>query len=80
MVASGRGPSNKHATKLSQVLKRIKDEIGIKTCLSVGLVSEEQAKMFKEAGLDRLNHNLNTSRSHTSNIVSTHTYEDQWKL
>ena len=77
MVSSGRGPNDKKADELSRIIKRITDEVGIKTCLSVGLVDDDQAKQFKEAGLDRLNHNLNTSENHTPNIVSTHTYQDR---
>jgi len=77
MVASGRGPNDKRADQLSNVIRRINEEVGIKTCLSVGLVSKDQAVQFKEAGLDRLNHNLNTSEKHTPNIVNTHTYQDR---
>ncbi len=77
MVSSGRGPNDKKADELTRIIKRINDEVGIKTCLSAGLVSDEQAVKFKSAGLDRLNHNLNTSEKHTPNIVSTHTYEDR---
>ena len=77
MAASGRGPSPKEAQQLAHVLRRIRDEVGIRTCLSAGLVSDEQAEMFKEAGLDRLNHSLNTSESHTAKIVTTHTYQDR---
>lgn len=77
MVASGRGPSDRATEKLAQVIRRINDEVGIKTCLSAGIVNEEQIKELKEAGLDRLNHNLNTSERHTPSIVSTHTYEDR---
>jgi biotin synthase len=77
MVASGRGPSEREAAELSRIIRRINDEVGIKTCLSVGLVDLPTATMFKEAGLDRLNHNLNTSRRHTGTVVSTHTYQDR---
>ena len=77
MVASGRGPSAKRTEQLARIVKRINDEVGIKTCLSVGLVNEEQAVKLKNAGLDRLNHNLNTSERHTPNIVTTHTYQDR---
>lgn len=77
MVASGRGPTDREAAELARIIKRINDEVGIKTCLSVGLVDLRTARMFKEAGLDRLNHNLNTSRGHTDKIVSTHTYQDR---
>ncbi|HUI26962.1 MAG TPA: biotin synthase BioB [Candidatus Kryptonia bacterium] len=77
MVASGRGPTDREATELARIIRRITDEVGIKTCLSVGLVDLPTAKLFKDAGLDRLNHNLNTSRRHTHAIVSTHTYQDR---
>lgn len=77
MVASGRGPTDREAEDLTRIIRRIGDEVGIRTCLSAGLVDLPKAKMFKEAGLDRLNHNLNTSRDHTSEIVSTHTYQDR---
>ena len=77
MVASGRGPTEKRSRELANVIRRIKDEVGIRTCLSVGIINDDQAQLFKAAGLDRLNHNLNTSESHTPNIVSTHTYQDR---
>lgn len=77
MVASGRGPSDKRTDQLARIVQRINDEVGIKTCLSVGLVNDEQAVKLKNAGLDRLNHNLNTSERHTPNIVNTHTYQDR---
>lgn len=77
MVASGRGPTDREADDLARIIRRINDEIGIRTCLSVGLVDTGKAQRFKDAGLDRLNHNLNTSREHTEKIVSTHTYQDR---
>jgi len=79
MVASGRGPTEKTTLKLADVVRRIGKEVGIKTCLSVGIISERQAKILKEAGLDRLNHNLNTSEVHTPNVVTTHSYSDRIK-
>ncbi|MCK5710036.1 MAG: biotin synthase BioB [Deltaproteobacteria bacterium] len=77
MVASGRGPGDRTTAKLAKVIRRINEEVGIKTCLSAGIVNESQAKTLKEAGLDRLNHNLNTSEAHTPNVVSTHGYSDR---
>ena len=77
MVASGRGPSDQDTQFLSHVIQRIRSEVGIRTCLSVGLVNQEQADQFKAAGLDRLNHNLNTSNTHTTKIVKTHADEDR---
>ncbi len=72
MVASGRCPTEKITLNLADIIRRIIQELGIKTCLSVGIVSESQAKILKKAGLDRLNHNLNTSEVHTPNVVTTH--------
>ncbi len=77
MVASGRGPTPHEAAKLARIIRRIDQEVGIRTCLSAGLVDLEKASLFKRAGLDRLNHNLNTSRRHTGRIVGTHTYQDR---
>lgn len=46
-------------------------------CCSIGFLTEKQALMLKEAGLDRINHNLNTSRGFYGKICSTHTYEQR---
>ncbi len=77
MVASGRGPTNNRIEQLAHTVRRINKEVGIRTCLSVGIVSKEHAQILRDAGLDRLNHNLNTSANHTPNIVTTHTYQDR---
>ena len=77
MVSSGTGLNTKRTDQFAKIIKRINDEVGIKTCLSAGFVDYEQAKQLKDAGLDRLNHNLNTSASHTPEIVTTHTYDDR---
>ena len=77
MVSGGRGPTQKRTQQLARIIKRIDNEVGIKTCLSVGIVDLEKAKILKAAGLNRLNHNLNTSETHTPKIVSTHTYQDR---
>jgi len=77
MVSSGRGPTAERTQHLAHIIRRIKTEVGIQTCLSAGLMDHEQAIILKEAGLDRLNHNLNTSESHTPEIVTTHTFQDR---
>lgn len=46
-------------------------------CCSIGFLTEQQAKTLKEAGLDRINHNLNSSRSYYSQICTTHTFEQR---
>ena len=52
-------------------------EHGTHLCCSIGFLTEKQARMLKEAGLDRINHNLNSSRSYYHNICSTHTFEQR---
>lgn len=77
MVLSGRGPTLERTKHLADLIRRIKTTWQIGTCLSVGLIDDDHAKILAEAGLDRLNHNLNTSESHYAAICSTHTYADR---
>lgn len=77
MVFAGRGPSKKRVTHLARLIKEIKSRYPIQVCLSPGLIDSEDAETLKAAGLDRLNHNLNTSESHYPKICTTHTYQDR---
>ena len=77
IVLSGRGPTLERARQLAAVVKEIKARFPIEVCLSVGLLEEEHARILADAGLDRLNHNLNTSESHYPEICSTHSYADR---
>lgn len=77
MVLSGRGPTVERVKKLAGVIREIKARHPIEVCLSVGLLGEEHARILAEAGLDRLNHNLNTSESRYPEICTTHTYGDR---
>ena len=77
MVASGRGPTQKEVEEIARVVEEIKTEVPINICCSLGLLSEAKAKVLKEAGVERINHNLNTSWRHYSRICTTHTYEDR---
>jgi biotin synthase len=77
IVASGRGPSNKEIDYVVEAVKEIKDSYGLKICACLGLLKPEQAKRLKEAGVDRYNHNINTSASNHANITTSHTYDDR---
>jgi len=79
IVASGRGPSNREVEHIASTVTKIKDQFGLHICCCLGLLSEEQAQRLKEAGVDRINHNLNTSRAFYDRICSTHSYEDRLK-
>ncbi len=77
IVMSGRGPTPKRVAHLAHLIQAVKARYPIEVCLSVGLIDEDAARTLKAAGLDRLNHNLNTSESHYPKICSTHTYQDR---
>jgi len=77
MVLSGRGPTLERTRRLGQLIRQVKERYPIEVCLSAGLLGDEHARILAEAGLDRLNHNLNTSESHYGEICSTHTYADR---
>lgn len=78
MVTSGRGPSERDIRHLTSVTRKIKDEFpDLEICVSLGLVSEPQARELKAAGVEWVNHNLNTSARFHPAICSTHTYEDR---
>jgi len=77
IVASGRGPSNREVTHIANTVRKIKNEYGLHICCCLGLLSPEQAAELKAAGVDRINHNLNTSRAFYEKICSTHSYQDR---
>ena len=77
IVMSGRGPSPKRVAHLAELIRTVKAHYPIEVCLSAGLIDIEAAQTLKAAGLDRLNHNLNTSESHYPEICSTHSYQDR---
>ena len=56
---------------------RIMKKKNTQICCSIGFLTEKQAKMLKEAGLDRINHNLNSSRNYYSHICTTHTFDQR---
>jgi biotin synthase len=77
MVLSGRGPTLERTRRLAELIRSVKARFPIEVCLSVGLLGDEHARILADAGLDRLNHNLNTSESHYPEICSTHSYADR---
>jgi biotin synthase len=77
MVTATRGPSNRDLDVICEATRRIKSEIGVKVCTSLGILNEEKAKRLAEAGVDRFNHNLETSERLYSTIVSTHAYSNR---
>ncbi len=77
IVNSGRGPTNKEIDEIAEAVREIRETVGINICCSLGLMSEDKALKLKDAGVGRVNHNLNTSRAHHPDIVTTHSYDDR---
>ncbi len=76
IVTSGKTPDESDFETMLDMIKALNKE-GIKSCASIGILNEEQAKKLSEAGLVRFHHNINTCRSYHPEICTTHTYEDR---
>ena len=77
IVISGRGPTEQEMQAVSDVVPKIKQAYDLKICACLGLLTADQAQRLKACGVDRVNHNLNTSEDFYANICSTHTHEDR---
>ena len=76
IVTSGKTPDESDFDTMLDMIKALNNE-GIKSCASIGILNEEQAKRLAEAGLVRFHHNINTCKSYHPEICTTHTYEDR---
>ena len=76
MGAAWRSPKDKDIAKLISMIEGVRS-LGLETCMTLGMLSDEQAQQLAEAGLDYYNHNLDTSEEHYGDIISTRTYEDR---
>lgn len=77
IVTSGRVPTGSDFEKILEMIKEVALIDGIHCCASLGLLSEEQVKQIKEAGVERYNHNINTSEHYHNHICTTHNFEDR---
>ena len=73
---SGMKFTDKEIEELARRIRKMKEQ-GTHLCCSIGFLTKHQAKVLKEAGLDRINHNLNSSRSFYPEICTTHTYDQR---
>lgn len=79
LVASGKAVRGKALDEICRLLKKAKDETGIKTCASLGLMDEESLKALKEAGATRYHCNIETAPSHFATLCTTHTMKDKFR-
>lgn len=76
MGAAWRNPPAKEFPKLIQIIQAVK-ALGLEACMTLGMLSQEQAQQLKAAGLDYYNHNLDTSPEYYEKIITTRTYQDR---
>jgi biotin synthase len=78
MVTATRGPSSRDLDVICEAARRIHAEVGpLELCASLGLLTEAKARRLREAGVDRFNHNLETSERHYGKVVTTHRWRDR---
>jgi biotin synthase len=77
MGTAWRGPRD--GPQFDQVLDMVREvrALGMEACVTLGMLTDDQARRLSEAGLTAYNHNLDTSRRHYSNIITTRTYDDR---
>jgi biotin synthase len=77
IVISARGPNEREMRAVTTIVPEIKRKFNLKICACLGLLTPEQAQQLKDCGVDRVNHNLNTSDSYYREICTTHTFADR---
>ena len=76
MGAAWRNPTDRNLEKVIEMVEAVRD-LGMETCVTLGMLTETQAQRLKESGLDYYNHNLDTSPEFYGNVISTRTFQDR---
>lgn len=77
MVISGRSPSDRVFNDVLDAVRQVKARYPMKICACLGLLDQQQTQQLAAAGVDRVNHNLNTSERHHGDICTTHEFQDR---
>ena len=76
MGAAWRNPTDTNLERVAEMVRAVHD-LGLETCVTLGMLTDEQTVRLKEGGLDYYNHNLDTSEEYYSEIITTRTYQDR---
>jgi biotin synthase len=76
MGAAWRNPKDRDMPALIEMVKGVR-QMGMETCMTLGMLSQSQAKQLADAGLDYYNHNIDTSPENYANVITTRTFEDR---
>ncbi len=77
IVTSGKAPTDEEFKVILNMIKKVTNIEGLHSCCSLGILSEEQVKKLKEAGVERFNHNINTAESYHREICTTHDFKER---
>jgi biotin synthase len=77
LVISARGPTEREIEAVEHIVPKIKAQYNLNVCACLGLLTTDQAQRLKACGVDKINHNLNTSERFYSEICTTHTWQDR---
>jgi biotin synthase len=77
LVISARGPTEREMEAVEHIVPKIKSQYSLNVCACLGLLTSEQAQRLKACGVDKVNHNLNTSERFYPEICTTHTWQDR---
>ncbi|PZT84943.1 MAG: biotin synthase BioB [Citromicrobium sp.] len=76
MGAAWRNPKDRDMPAIVEIVKGVRD-MGLETCMTLGMLTPKQADMLKEAGLDYYNHNVDTGPEYYERVISTRNYQDR---
>ncbi len=76
MGAAWRNPTDRNLDRVIEMISVVKD-LGMETCVTLGMLTREQTRRLKQAGLDYYNHNLDTSPEYYGEIITTRSYQDR---
>jgi biotin synthase len=79
IVVAVRGPSTKLLERVCTAVPLIKERYPLTVAVSLGILREDQIVKLVEAGVDKVNHNLETSRRYFPSVCTTHSYEERWQ-
>jgi biotin synthase len=76
MGAAWRNPTDRNLDKVIEMVGAVRD-LGMETCVTLGMLTDLQARRLADAGLDYYNHNLDTSPEFYGNVITTRTFQDR---
>ena len=77
MGAAWRSPHDRDIPAVAEMIREVKS-LGMETCMTLGMLSEDQSAKLADAGLDYYNHNLDTSEEFYGEVITTRTYHDRF--